>query len=106
MLDSDESWVEKVGEKGERPEWTRLAVRRRSLKGLRSERDLLQKELAGLLEISPARISEIERRGSKQRIVNIAELIEALGGKLKLVAEFDDMPPTEITDFDGNSKSR
>ena len=100
-MDNDSKpWKDRVSQNEQKPSWANLELRKRSMKALRLEREIFQSEIADDLGISNARISMIERRGSRQRILNVAEFIKSLGGELKLVAVFDDTPPTEITNFD------
>lgn len=59
---------------------------------LREVRELLgktQEELAALLERSQGQVSETERR-KDVRLSTLRAYVEALGGKLELIAEFGD----------------
>jgi predicted XRE-type DNA-binding protein len=58
---------------------------------LRRSRSLTQREVADAMGVSGPRVSDVER--GKLDIVSVAVLrayVEALGGRLKVTAEFDD----------------
>jgi transcriptional regulator with XRE-family HTH domain len=55
----------------------------------RKRRGLTQAQLAGVMGITPGRVSQIER-GEVSTLNAIARYVEALGGRLDLVASFDD----------------
>jgi DNA-binding XRE family transcriptional regulator len=58
------------------------------LQRLREHRELSQDSLARLLAVSQASISKLERR-SDVRVATLRSFIEALGGRLDLVAQFE-----------------
>lgn len=62
----------------------------------RKRRGLTQAQLAELIGITPGRVSQIER-GEVATIDAIARYIEALGGRLDLVASFGDHTLTVAT---------
>jgi len=67
------------------------AVRAHRLAEVRKRHDLTQKQLAGILEISQERVSQIERTGLAQaQLSTVAAYVQALGGKLRVVADFGD----------------
>lgn len=67
------------------------AVRAHRLAEVRKRHDLTQKQLAGLLGISQERVSQIERTGLAQtQLSTVAAYVQALGGKLRVVADFGD----------------
>lgn len=62
-----------------------------TLREVRRLREKTQKELAILLEKRQDEISRLERR-EDFLVSTLADYIEALGGHLKIVAEFNDSP--------------
>jgi len=60
-----------------------------TLEELRIALGVSQEELARLLDVQQPAISKLERR-SDMRVSTLRELIEALGGELKLSATFKD----------------
>jgi DNA-binding XRE family transcriptional regulator len=66
------------------------------LQELRRARAMTQVKLAKKLGIAQKQISEIEKR-TDMHISTLRRSIEALGGKLSLIAEFPDRPPIVLT---------
>jgi transcriptional regulator with XRE-family HTH domain len=62
----------------------------------RKRRGLTQAQLARALEVTPGRISQIER-GEVATIDAVARYVEALGGRLDLIASFSDHTVTVAT---------
>lgn len=62
---------------------------RRNLADLRRARAKTQVEVARILKIEQPQISRLEKR-SDTYLSTLADYVEALGGRLKLVAVFDD----------------
>lgn len=60
-----------------------------TLEELRVALGISQEELAELLDVQQPAISKLERRND-MRLSTLREVIEALGGELKLVAKFRD----------------
>jgi transcriptional regulator with XRE-family HTH domain len=60
-----------------------------ALQELRQEKQLTQQEIADILNINQAALSKMEGQ-SDMRISTLRKLIGAMGGNLKLVAEFPD----------------
>lgn len=58
-----------------------------TLEELRAALGVSQEELARLLDVQQPAISKLERR-SDMRVSTLRELVEALGGELKLSAKF------------------
>lgn len=58
-----------------------------ALKELRNEKNLTQQKLASILEVNQAALSKIESQ-SDIKVSTLRRLLEAMGGSLKLVAEF------------------
>jgi len=63
-----------------------------SLQELRRAREMTQVEMAKTLGVAQKQISEMEKR-TDMHISTLRRPIEALGGKLSLVAEFPDREP-------------
>ncbi len=63
-----------------------------NLQEVRRLRNKTQEQLAELLQKRQDEISRLERR-EDCLVSTLSDYIEALGGQLKLIAEFDDSPP-------------
>ena len=66
-----------------------------TLRALRQAHDLTQERMAELLGVKQENISRMERRADLL-LSTISSYIEAMGGKLKLVAEFPERKPVVI----------
>ncbi|HEX5008599.1 MAG TPA: helix-turn-helix domain-containing protein [Hyphomonadaceae bacterium] len=66
-----------------------LAEEASTLEQLRIALGVSQEQLAELLDVQQPAISKLERRND-MRVSTLRDLIEALGGELKLVAKFRD----------------
>ncbi len=70
-------------------------VRAYRLAQLRREQALTQTELAGIMGVSQARVSKIEHgQLASTEMGTLRSYIEALGGKLRVVADFGDQSLT------------
>jgi len=69
-----------------------LMAEEMTLQELRRARAMTQIKMAKKLGIAQKQISEIEKR-TDMHISTLRRSIEALGGKLSLIAEFPDRPP-------------
>ena len=67
-----------------------------SLRDLRKARECTQAEVAEKLGINQENVSRIEKRADLL-ISTLSGYVEAMGGKLSLVAEFPDRPPITLT---------
>ena len=67
-----------------------------TLQELRRARELTQVRMAKSLGVAQKQISEIEKR-TDMHISTLRRSIEAMGGKLSLVAEFPDRDPVVLT---------
>jgi transcriptional regulator with XRE-family HTH domain len=65
---------------------------------LRGSRGLTQEELASRLDISQSNVSRLERRRD-MLISTLREVVEAYGGRLRIIAEFPE-ESVEITLFE------
>jgi transcriptional regulator with XRE-family HTH domain len=67
----------------------KLIAEEMALRHLRQARNLTQQSMATLLQIDQAGVSKIESR-SDMLLSTLRSYVEAMGGSLRLVAEFDD----------------
>ena len=73
-----------------------LIVEEMSLQDLRKARKQTQVRVARELGINQENVSRLEKR-SDLLISTLSGYVEAMGGKLSLVAEFPDRPPIALT---------
>jgi transcriptional regulator with XRE-family HTH domain len=73
-----------------------LIAEERSLQELRRAHKLTQKKMAEVLGIGQDSVSRLEQR-SDLLISTLRNYVEAMGGKLSLVAEFPDKEPVILT---------
>ncbi|SNS26021.1 Helix-turn-helix domain-containing protein [Granulicella rosea] len=73
-----------------------------SLQELRRAREMTQVAMAQTLGIAQKQISEVEKR-TDMHISTLRRSIEAMGGKLSLVAEFPDREPVLLTGISDRS---
>jgi DNA-binding XRE family transcriptional regulator len=73
-----------------------LIAEEMTLQELRRAREITQVKMAKKLGIAQKQISEIEKR-TDMHISTLRRSIEAMGGKLSLVAEFPDRKPVKLT---------
>ncbi len=73
-----------------------LIAEEMSLRDLRKARKQTQMHVAKELGINQENVSRIEKR-SDLLISTLSGYVEAMGGKLSLVAEFPDRPPVALT---------
>ena len=73
-----------------------LIAEEMSLRDLRKARKQTQERVAEKLGINQENVSRLERR-SDLLISTLSSYVEAMGGKLSLVAEFPDRPPVALT---------
>lgn len=72
-----------------------LIAQQLSLQSLRRARKLTQKSLAKQLGVGQDTISRLEKR-SDLLLSTLRSYVEAMGGRLSLVAEFPDHPPVIV----------
>lgn len=71
------------------------AVRAHRLADVRKQQSVTQNDLAVVMKVSQARVSKIERGNlSRTEIGTLQSYVEALGGKLRVVADFGDQTLT------------
>jgi DNA-binding XRE family transcriptional regulator len=75
---------------------TVLMAEEMTLQELRQAREMTQVKMAKRLGIAQKQISEIEKR-TDMHISTLRRSIEALGGKLFLIAEFPDRKPVTLS---------
>ena len=67
-----------------------------SLRDLRRAREMTQVHVAKELGINQETVSRIERR-TDLLLSTLSSYVEAVGGRLRLIAEFPDRPPIALT---------
>ncbi|HEX5080019.1 MAG TPA: XRE family transcriptional regulator [Geminicoccaceae bacterium] len=104
--------VEDVLRKLPRRERKAIETRRRellaeymTLQDLRKARELTQQRMAELLGIKQANVSRIEKR-SDLLLSTLGSYVAAMGGRLRLVAEFPDRPPVVLSKLSDESEVR
>jgi transcriptional regulator with XRE-family HTH domain len=73
-----------------------------TLRDLRKAHELTQARMAQALHISQDGVSRIEKR-SDFLLSTLRSYVEAMGGKLRLIAEFPDRKPVSISGLDALS---
>lgn len=80
-----------------------------TLQDLRKARALTQERVAEMLGIKQENVSRLEKR-SDLLLSTLGDYVAAMGGRLRLVAEFPDRPPVALTglgsDEDGKPRRR
>jgi DNA-binding XRE family transcriptional regulator len=77
---------------------THLIEEEMTLRDLRKAHELTQERMAETLRISQDGVSRIEKR-SDFLLSTLRSYVEAMGGKLRLIAEFPDRKPVMLSDF-------
>lgn len=77
-----------------------LIAEEMTMRELRKARRMTQTELAKALGVKQEQVSRIEQR-TDLHISTLRRSVEALGGKLSLVAEFPDGGPVVVSGFEG-----
>lgn len=75
-----------------------LMVEEMSLRDLRRAHHLTQQRMAELLGVGQKGISRLEKR-SDLLVSTLRSYLEAMGGRLRIVAEFPDRPPVILSNF-------
>jgi ribosome-binding protein aMBF1 (putative translation factor) len=94
-----DGYIERAGGRDEAERRRKALMARQSGRRLaeeRKRRGLTQAQLARAMAVSPGRVSQIER-GELATIEAVARYVEALGGRLDLVASFGDHTLTVAT---------
>lgn len=94
-----DGYIERVGGPEEAEQRRKALMARQSGQRLadeRRQRGLTQAQLAETMGVTPGRVSQIER-GELSTIEAIARYVQALGGRLDLVANFADHTLTVTT---------
>ena len=76
----------------------RLIEEEMTLRDLRKAHELTQERMAETLHISQDGVSRIEKR-SDFLLSTLRSYVEAMGGKLRLIAEFPNRKPVTLSDF-------
>ena len=66
-----------------------------TLRALRRELGLTQKDLADMLDVEQPAVSKLERR-QDYRVGTLARLVAAMGGRLELIARIPGRPPVRL----------
>ncbi len=74
----------------------RLVAEELTMRELRKARHMTQSQLARSLGVKQEQVSRIEKR-TDLHISTLRRSIEAMGGRLSIVAEFPDKPPVLLT---------
>jgi ribosome-binding protein aMBF1 (putative translation factor) len=93
------AYIERVGGEEEAERRRKVLMARQSgyrLAEERKRRGLTQAQLAQAMRVSAGRVSQIER-GELATIDAVARYVEALGGRLELIASFGDHTLTVTT---------
>ena len=93
------AYIDRVGGEEEAERRLKALMARQSgyrLAEERKRRGLTQAQLADVMGVSPGRVSQIER-GEVSTLDSIVRYVEALGGRLDVVANFDDHTLTVTT---------
>jgi predicted XRE-type DNA-binding protein len=75
-----------------------LIAEEMSLRSLRKARQLTQEKVAELLDIRQENVSRIEKRADLL-ISTLRDDVGSMGGELRLIVEFPDYPPIELSGF-------
>jgi DNA-binding XRE family transcriptional regulator len=75
-----------------------LIAEEMSLRDLRIARQITQEKMAELLQIRQGSVSRLEKR-SDLHLSTLRNAVQAMGGELRLIAEFPDRPPVIISGF-------
>jgi DNA-binding XRE family transcriptional regulator len=75
-----------------------LIAEEMSLRSLRKARLLTQEKVAELLDIRQENVSRIEKRADLL-ISTLRDYVGSMGGELRLIVEFPDYPPIELSGF-------
>lgn len=75
-----------------------LIAEEKSLRELRLARTLTQKHMAEVLGIGQDGVSKLENRGDMM-LSTLRGYVEAMGGRLNLIAEFPGAPPVALSGF-------
>jgi predicted XRE-type DNA-binding protein len=75
-----------------------LIAEEMSLQLLRKARQLTQERVAELLDIRQENVSRIEKRADLL-ISTLRDYVGSMGGELRLIVEFPDYPPIELSGF-------
>jgi len=76
-----------------------------ALQEIRKARELTQKDVAKKLKISQDGVSRLEQR-TDVMLSTLRKYVEAMGGRLNLVAQFPDRPPVEIAGFSDTTQPK
>jgi DNA-binding XRE family transcriptional regulator len=76
-----------------------------SLRDLRKARKLTQTRLAKALGITQDSVSRLEKRGDLL-LSTLRKTVKAMGGEVRIIAEFPDRTPVELAELSGDDPVR
>jgi transcriptional regulator with XRE-family HTH domain len=82
-----------------------LVAEEKTLRDLRKALELTQEGVAERLHITQDGVSRLESR-TDLLISTLRNVVQAMGGRLRLVAEFPDRPPIEVAGFAAMENAR
>lgn len=84
---------------------TELLAEYRTLQDLRRARQLTQERMAELLGIGQDSVSRLEQR-SDLLLSTLRSYVAAMGGRLRLIAEFPDRPAVDLSSLSEEGKEK
>ncbi len=84
---------------------TDLIAEYQTLQDVRRAQELTQQRMAELLGIKQENVSRLEKR-TDLLFSTLSDYIKAMGGRLRLVAEFPNRPPVELSGLSNNTLGR
>jgi predicted XRE-type DNA-binding protein len=78
-----------------------LPLSEMNLPALRKSRQKSQAEIASVLDVKQAEVSKMERRPDMY-ISTLLNFVQALGGRIEIIARFPDAAPVRISQFASN----
>ena len=82
-----------------------LIAEEMTLRDMRKARDLTQERMAEILEIGQDSVSRLEKR-SDLLLSTLRSYVQAMGGSLRLLAEFPNRPAVALTGFSDEEPER
>jgi transcriptional regulator with XRE-family HTH domain len=73
-----------------------LIAEEMTLRDMRKAREMTQERMADMLDIGQDSVSRLEKR-SDLLLSTLRDYVRALGGRLRLIAEFPNRPPVALT---------
>jgi len=86
-------------------EYQKVKAEYMALQDLRKAMNFTQQQMASELETEQGNVSKLEKR-TDLMLSTLRRYIEAMGGNLKLIAEFPERPPVEVIGFGNEFEPR